>query len=265
VVVRVRRALGIRAVGHTGTLDPFATGLLVVLIGRATRLARFVEAQAKTYLATVRLGQRTTTDDPTGQPVGAAQDVGRVGRAEIEAALLEFVGIHQQRPPDFSARHVGGERAYARARRGEAVELPASEVTVFDLALVAMEPARATFRVTVSAGTYVRALARDLGDRLGVGAHLEALRRESVGALRVEDAVPLDAIGPGTRVWPAGTVLSHLPMVTVSDPGREAVVHGRPVPGTEVGTAALLHDGVVIAVAEGDGAWLSPKVVLEAP
>ena len=239
--------------------------MLVVLIGRATRLARFVEAQAKTYLATVRLGQRTATDDLTGTPVGEATDVGHVGRAEIEAALQQFLGTHQQRPPAYSARHVGGERAYARARRGEVVELPASEVTVFGLELVGVESPRATFRITVSAGTYVRALARDLGDRLGVGAHLDALRRESIGALRVEDAIPLEAVGPGTQPWPVGAVLSHLPMVTVDGPGRENVVHGRPVPGTAIGTAALLHEGVVIAVAEGDGAWLSPRVVLETP
>lgn len=188
-----------------------------------------------------------------------------VGRAGIEAALQEFIGTHQQRPPAYSARHVGGERAYARARRGEVVELPASEVTVFGLELVGVELPRVTFRITVSAGTYVRALARDLGERLGVGAHLDALRRESVGALRVEDAIPLEAVGPGTQPWPVGAVLSHLPMVTVDGPGRENVVHGRPVPSTVIGTAALLHEGVVIAVAEGDGAWLSPRVVLETP
>lgn len=264
-MARVRRALGIRAVGHTGTLDPFATGLLVVLIGRATRLAKFVEAQAKTYLATVRLGQRTTTDDPTGEPVGDAGDASHLSRAEVDAAMREFIGTRQQRPPSYSARRVGGERAYARARRGEVVELPETDVTVFGLELVSVEPPRVTFRVTVSAGTYVRALARDLGERLGVGAHLEALRRESVGPLRVEDAVGLEAVGPGTRVWPASAVLSHLPRVTVDERGREDVVHGRPVPGTVVGTAALLHGGMVIAVAEGDGAWLRPKVVLETP
>jgi tRNA pseudouridine55 synthase len=239
--------------------------LLVVLIGRATRVARFVEAQAKTYLATVRLGQRTSTDDPTGAPIGETRDATHLGRAEIDAALREFIGTRQQRPPAYSARRVDGERAYARARRGEVVELPASEVTVFGIDLVSVEPPCVTFRVTVSAGTYVRAVARDLGERLGVGAHLESLRRESVGPLRVEDAVPLEVVGPGTRVWPVGAVLSHLPLVTVDEAGRENVVHGRPVPGTVSGTAALLHGGAVIAVAEGDGAWLSPRVVLETP
>jgi tRNA pseudouridine55 synthase len=122
-----------------------------------------------------------------------------------------------------------------------------------------------TFRATVSTGTYIRAIARDLGERLGVGAHLTALRRESIGSLRVDDAVALEDLGPGTPLWPLGAVLGHLPRVIVDDAGRVDVAHGRPVAGVVSGTAVLVTGNDVIAVAEGDGTWLRPTVVLAAP
>ncbi|MFZ5624686.1 MAG: tRNA pseudouridine(55) synthase TruB, partial [Gemmatimonadota bacterium] len=199
VVVRVRRVLGERSVGHTGTLDPFATGLLVVLVGRATRLARFVERRSKTYLATARLGVRTDTDDATGRVIDdAGRAPGTVSRDEVAAALAALTGTCAQRPPAYSAKKVQGERSYRLARRGAAPELAAVEVTVERLELAAFDPPHVTFRAVVSAGTYVRAIGRDLGERLGTGAHLTALRREAIGDLRVEDAVPLDALSPGT-------------------------------------------------------------------
>ncbi|MDQ3138713.1 MAG: tRNA pseudouridine(55) synthase TruB, partial [Gemmatimonadota bacterium] len=225
-VQRARRVLGTTAVGHTGTLDPFATGLLVLLVGRATRLARFVESEAKTYLATARLGLATDTDDLTGAPIGGPADPARLTEELLRDALAGFVGQQCQRPPRYSAKHVGGQRSYQLARRGQGVDPPDVTVTVHRLELLRLATPDLVFRVSVSAGTYIRALARDLGERLGVGAHLTALRREAIGALRVEDAVPLDAL---TRdaVRSAWTVLGHLPAVELDAPGRRAVSHGR--------------------------------------
>ena len=181
------------------------------------------------------------------------------------AGLAAFVGSHAQTPPAFSARRQDGERAYVRARRGEEVTLAPSTVTVHGADLLAYDDADVTFRVTVSTGTYVRALARDLGERLGTGAHLTALRRESIGGLRVEDALPLERLAPGTPLWPLGAVLSHLPRVPLDAAGQADIAHGRPVPGIVAGTVVLAAGSEVIAVAEGDGTWLRPTVVLAAP
>lgn len=268
VVVRVRRALGLRAVGHTGTLDPFATGLLVVLVGRATRLARFVESQPKTYLAEARLGVRTATDDATGDIIGAVAEDALPDEAAVREALRGFLGTQRQRPPAFSAKHVAGERSYRRARRGEPVALPEVEVTVHRIEPLACRPPLVTFRATVSAGTYLRALARDLGERLGVGAHLTALRREAIGPLRVEDAVPVDGV-TAAAVRPAREVLGHLPAVDLDEGARVAVLHGRPVEAAGArgagGDVALLAGGELIAVAREVDGWLRPAVVLAAP
>jgi tRNA pseudouridine55 synthase len=265
VVARARRALGERSIGHTGTLDPFASGLLVLLVGKGTRVARFLDGLAKTYVATARLGIRTTTDDLTGVPVGEPFAGALPGRDAVAAALADFTGRQHQTPPAFSARRQAGERAYVKARRGEAVALPPTVVTVHRADLLEVCGAEVTFRVTVSTGTYVRALARDFGERLGVGAHLTALRRESIGGLRVEDAVALDRLGPGTALWPLGAVLSHLPSERIDEAARKDVGHGRPVPGTTSGTTVLVAaDGEVVAIAEGDGGWWRPTVVLAA-
>jgi tRNA pseudouridine55 synthase len=271
VVQRVRRVLGTRAAGHTGTLDPFATGLLVVLLGRATRLARFVETQSKTYLATARLGIRTDTDDLTGRVVETSDSAGRLSQEQVAASLAGFLGTQLQRPPQYSAKQVGGERSYAKARRGELVELPDVSVTVRRIEVVEFQAPLVTFRAEVSAGTYVRAIARDLGERLGVGAHLTRLRREAIGSLRVEDSVPLDQLSPDA-VISARCVLGDLPSVELDQTARRAVVHGRAVvEGGEAGkrvsgtVVALLGAGELVAVAIAEDGWLRPKVVLEEP
>jgi tRNA pseudouridine55 synthase len=270
VVQRIRRALGVRAAGHTGTLDPFATGLLVVLLGRATRLARFVEAQAKQYLATARLGIQTTTDDFTGQVLAGAPAEIFPSEHQVRDALATFLGTQLQQPPQYSAKKVGGERSYRRARRGDTVDLAQVPVTVHAIELIDYRPPELTFRALVSAGTYLRAIARDLGLRLGVGAHLTALRRESIGSLRVEDAHPLEELGPAAVV-PAREVLQDLPSVDLDEPARRAVAHGRAVvDGREVGkrgggeAVALLYEGEVFAIAHSDDTWLRPTVVLGA-
>jgi tRNA pseudouridine55 synthase len=270
IVQHVRRALGIRAAGHTGTLDPFATGLLVVLVGRATRLARFVEAQPKTYVATARLGIRTTTDDLTGEMIGS-ESSGLLPESLVRDTLAEFLGLQAQRPPQFSAKRVGGERSYRKARRGESVELADVDITVHAITLVAYRPPEFDFRVTVSPGTYVRAIARDLGERLGVGSHLTRLRREAIGSLRVEDAVSLERLS-ATALLPARRVLADLPVVELDEAGRNDVAHGRAV--VDSGAAgrlgsgaavALLGDGELVAVAYAQDGWLHPSVVLENP
>jgi tRNA pseudouridine55 synthase len=271
VVAWARRALGTRAVGHTGTLDPFATGLLIVLAGRATRLARFVEGRPKTYLATARLGVRTTTDDRTGDAVGEPVDASAVPEASVREALAGFAGTAPQRPPSFSAKHVAGERSYRLARRGEAVALAEVEVTVHRIELVAYEPPEVTFRATVSAGTYLRAIARDLGERLGVGAHLTALRREAIGDLGVETALSLDRfeqLGAAALV-PVREVLRHLPAVELDEAERKAVSHGRRVVreagafAEGAGHVALVAGGEIVAVAAPRDGALQPVVVLE--
>jgi tRNA pseudouridine55 synthase len=269
VVVRVRRGLGVRSAGHTGTLDPFASGLMIVLVGRATRLARFVSAQPKRYFATARLGVVTTTDDHTGAPLPVEGVVGHLpSAAEVEVALATFRGSSLQRPPAYSARHVDGERSYRLARRGIEVALPESPVTVHEVALVALRDDQVDFRVTVSAGTYVRAIARDLGDRLGTGAHLTALRREAIGAVDVERAVTLDSLSRETPVLSPREVLAHLPAHALDAGAARDVAHGRPIDGAAVPAAegeavALVREGQLAAVAEMRDGRLQPVVVLE--
>ena len=163
VVAAVRRRFKIKAVGHTGTLDPFATGLLVVVVGGATRLARFVEAERKTYLATARLGFATTTDDATGEAIGEAWAAEWPDRARVEAALERFVGRIEQRPPAYSAKKVAGVRSYALARQGRAVELKSAAVSIDRVAVVDYAPPVVSWRATVGPGTYLRAMAREIG------------------------------------------------------------------------------------------------------
>lgn len=270
VVQRVRRSLGIRAAGHTGTLDPFATGLLVVLVGRATRLARFIEDQPKTYLATARLGIRTDTDDLTGRVIETSETAGAVDVNRVREILAGFAGTRLQRPPQYSAKHVDGERSYQKARRGESVQLAEVSVTVHRIELLEFRPPLATFRAVVGAGTYLRALARDLGEQLGVGAHLTGLRREAIGSLRVDDAIPLDRLGP-EAVLPALDVLPDLPVIELDQATRAAVLHGRAVADSGAagqqgsGPVALVAGDELVAVARREDGLLYPTVVLAVP
>jgi tRNA pseudouridine55 synthase len=271
VVQEVRRRLRIRAVGHTGTLDPFATGLLVLLLGRATRLARFVEMQSKQYLATARLGVQTATDDLTGEVIHAASVTDPVPERRVREELERFRGTQLQQPPQYSAKQVSGERSYRRARRGEPVKLAPVEITVHAIELLRYHPPELTFRAIVSAGTYLRAIARDLGTRLDLGAHLTALRREAIGSLSVTDAVSLDQVTPAV-VIPPHSVLRDLPSIDVDETARRDVAHGRPVlDAREAGkrgseeAVALVREGELIAVAKAETGWLRPTVVLETP
>jgi tRNA pseudouridine55 synthase len=263
VVARVRRVFGIRAVGHAGTLDPFATGLLVLVLGPATRLARFVEGEPKTYLATARLGVRTATDDPTGEVVARVEPAAWPSQDAVEQALERLAGTQQQRPPAYSAKLVGGQRSYRLARKGADVALEPVEVTVHRIGLTDYQPPLVSFRAIVSSGTYVRALGRDLGTALGTGAHLTALRREAIGAFQVTQAVTLDGLEAGTLI-PPESLVAGLAQVELRDDETAAVSHGRAVlrEGSTAGEAALLAGGRLVAVARAvPGGW-HPSVVL---
>ncbi len=273
VVDEVRRALKERRIGHTGTLDPFATGVIALCVGRATRLARFLTAGVKIYEASVRLGFETDTDDLTGEALGPARS-GRVERARLEEALAGLLGEQQQVAPSYSAKHRNGRRLYELARAGVAVDPPRSTITVEELRLVAVEGDRVELAVTCSAGTYIRALARDLGRALGVGGHLTALRRTQSGPFRVEQARTLEAIRAGdARLIPLSEVPLPLPAVRLTPEATAWATHGRDVAGEGEIEAAWSHvrlldpDGGLVGVASrrvttlGHELW-HPEVVL---
>lgn len=197
VVAKVRHITGIRQVGHAGTLDPMATGVLVLGLGRATRLLEYLVGQPKTYLAGIRLGVATDTYDATGKPVSQS-DIPALSREDLEAVLQAFRGDIMQRPPPYSAIKRDGQRLYRLARQGETVEVEPRPVTVYDFDLLAYDGKVLQAQITCSAGTYIRSLAHDLGQALGCGAHLSSLRRLAVGSFRIEDAVTLDRLDQAT-------------------------------------------------------------------
>jgi tRNA pseudouridine55 synthase len=228
IVDGVRRLLQVRRAGHTGTLDPFATGVLPVCVGKATRLARFLAEGEKVYRATVRLGFATTTDDATGTPIHDARPVS-FAAAAVEEAVRSLTGEILQRPPAYSAKRVGGQRLYALARQGLAVEPDPARVTVHAIDLLEVAGDTVEMEVRCSPGTYVRALARDLGDRLGVGGHLASLRRVRSGGFGLDDAVRWEPSPEEARqrLVALSAVLLELPAVAVSAEGHEALRHGR--------------------------------------
>ena len=244
VVARMRRALGERRIGHTGTLDPAATGVLPLVIGRATRLARFM-SDDKSYLATIRLGVRTDTADATGQPIGERYAGPMPSMGAIDAALDAFRGYFVQQPPAFSAKRIGGTRSYALARAAarrdggksghatDGLTLPAPvTVNASALNLIAIDGDTLALEVRCSSGFYVRSLARDLGEQLGTGAHLSALRRTRSGDAGLEQAIGLDeaerdpARAAATMI-PLRRLLPHLPSVVLTEDGVNDTVHGR--------------------------------------
>lgn len=270
VVDRARRALGTDRVGHLGTLDPFAEGLLVLVTGRATRLAAFAGAWTKSYEGTARLGVATDTDDAGGRPVATSDGWRELDRAAVEQELGRLRGPQEQRPPAYSAVKVAGERAYKRARRGEAVEPAARRVEVHELALTRWAPPDFDFRATVSAGTYVRSLIRDAGQALGCGAHLTRLVRTAVGPFRLADAGPAEDLTAAAARGPE-VLVADLPRRDLTAVERTAVAHGRPVaaagaPDEGGPQVALFAEGALVAVAERaeveGAAMLKPRVVV---
>ncbi len=266
VVARVRRALKTRAVGHAGTLDPFATGLLVVLVGKATRLARFAEQQPKTYLATARLGFATTTDDLSGEPITTPAEGGPVALPQqVEECLASFRGESLQRPPAYSAKKVEGERSYKLARQGKQVELAEVAVTVHRIELVSYHAPEVVFRTTVSPGTYIRAMARDLGERLGTGGHLTALRREAIGVMQVSEAVSHGQVS-AEALQPMRRAVAQLPQLPVTAAEAKALSFGKAIAsGAPEGepVVALSEAGEVVAIGRVAQGMFAPSVVLE--
>lgn len=275
VVSVVRRAARSKRVGHAGTLDPFATGLLVLAINNATRLLPYVVGEPKVYEAVIRFGYETDTDDRTGDVTLQASPppadvLGHPDAPRLRDAIAALTGQVAQIPPAFSAKHVNGERAYAKARRGEVVELRAVDVNVTGWEWLASAPESLTVRITCGGGTYIRALARDLGRALGSAAHCESLRRISSGAALVNQAEPLERLEPGSIVegrvllrspLPALGAIAHEPL---DDAGIAALRFGRQVAATAAGPrGALLWNETVVAIAERTaGDWWQPRVVM---
>ncbi len=261
VVARVRRLAGTRRVGHAGTLDPMATGVLLVGVGRATRLLGHLALTEKEYAATVRLGVTTSTDDADGE-VTARADASRVSAEDVQAALPGLTGILDQVPPAFSAIKVAGRRAYVRARAGEQVTLAARRVRVSRLELRALRAAPPVLDIELdvacSSGTYVRAIARDLGVALGVGGHLTALRRTRVGAFSLADAHDLDALTRELVVIPIATVArASFPVRDVDEAAARIVAHGGRLPAAGLGPGPVAvfgpDAGLLALVEERDG------------
>jgi tRNA pseudouridine55 synthase len=282
VVNDARRALGTRRVGHTGTLDPLASGILPLVIGQATRLSRFLTGVPKGYEAIVRLGVSTDTYDAAGEITARADDanVQAITQADVERSLDAFRGSFEQSPPPFSAKKVGGVRSYALARQRRSVRPMASPVTVHSLELVACHDGRITLRLETSAGFYVRSLAHDIGQRLGCGAHLESLRRYRSGVYTLERAVPLstlrqDPAGALERLIPMEDLLPDFPGLRLNDAGCRRAAHGNPVGTAEASPGAggwparnalvrlLDPAGRLLAIGRvGEGGALQPVVVL---
>lgn len=254
VVAKLRGVFGQREVGHTGTLDPMATGLLVVALGKATRLARFVEAQHKTYEATVVLGVGTDTYDAWGQVVARAPLTATP--EALDRALASLVGEIDQAVPPHSAVKVGGERLYAKARRGEAVEAPVRRVQVHSLERRGAPGGAVDLRARVSKGTYIRSLAVQIGEALGGPAHLARLRRTEVGEISVEDAKPLAEFrGEASEVVPAASTLSGRTTAHLSREAVGEVGHGRWLRGVDLGrrSGAPWRKGEPVVLVGPDG------------
>jgi len=236
VVQVVRRGIGIRRAGHTGTLDPRASGVLVILIGPAVRLSEYVSAADKRYQATIRLGSSTDTFDSEGVVTGTANYL-EITEDEFDEALQSFVGEIEQVPPPYSAIKINGRRAYEKARQGEEVNLEPRKINVYSLELLEWAPPEAVIDVHCSSGTYVRSLANDLGQKLGSGAHLVGLRRTRSGQFTLKDAVPLRRLQEAFLAgdWykyliPAAEALSDWPSVELDADQVELVRHGHRVP-----------------------------------
>jgi tRNA pseudouridine55 synthase len=294
VVASTRRILKERRIGHTGTLDPFATGVLLVLVGKATRLAQFLSGTDKEYHAIIRLGYATDTGDRTGTPIAGphgSADPNRTGRwseEEIEQALASMRGWIDQVPPMYSAKKIGGKKLYELARRGEEVKREPVQVCIHELAAIRpdgelmKDNLDGTFdfhvRVVCSAGTYVRVLAEDLGKRLSVGAHLAELRRTRVGEFTVTNAVTLEQLKTsfgeeaiGTILLRPSAALSHLPFLHLSGEDVRRARHGMEVKAGETtwsdGEKVKMCDDKdhLIAIGDYDATTkrLHPSVVLD--
>ena len=263
-VAIVRRAIGIRRVGHAGTLDPFATGLLVMLTGRGTRLIPYIDGEPKVYEATICLGSETDTDDMTGVVTREAALPTDLSLAE---AIAKLTGDIEQLPPAYSAKKVGGVRAYDAARRGAPLTLRPVQVTVRDIRILDRRSGAIRARIECSGGTYVRALARDIGRLANSAAHLAALRRVRSGPFDVTNDDSIVAIRQSKIVCkPLRHAVASMPAQRLNAPEVSRVLHGNAIPASvEGGRVALLDEETLIAVAERVGDQLRPVLVLRDP
>ena len=266
VVAAARRALNETRIGHTGTLDPLATGVLPLAIGRATRLVRFLAASDKDYHATIRFGMTTDSYDITGTETGRTDQV--PSRAAILDGVQRLTGEYLQAPPAFSAKKVEGRRAYRLARQEQAVTLAPVPVTVTRAEVLALDGARAQVALTCSAGFYVRSFAHSLGELTGAGACLEALQRTRSGEFELDAALPIDALYEAGRaaasLVPLAGLLSQFPAIPITDLGRGFVSHGRVLGPGEV-LAAVPPGAEWIRLVDGTGALVALATPGKAP
>ncbi|MCD6291740.1 MAG: tRNA pseudouridine(55) synthase TruB [Anaerolineae bacterium] len=274
VVAKVRRLTGQRRIGHAGTLDPMATGVLVLCLGAATRLVEYMQGHDKRYRATIRLGEVTDTYDSDGRIV-ERRPVPPLTQNELLAHLQKFQGIFVQQPPAYSAIKVRGTPAHRRARRGERVAPPPRRVTVHELHLLEWSPPDLSLDIWCSAGTYVRSLAHDLGQSIGCGAHLIALRRTAVGPFTLKQAITLpqleELIAAGRwqeRVLPPVEAVRDMPRIELTSEDVRAVRFGQPIPGPVAGdqtlAAGLSPEGDLVAILRFQaerGLWQPHKVL----
>lgn len=267
VVGKLRRSLGIRKVGHAGTLDPMATGVLPILLGKATRVSEYLMEWDKEYEAILRLGQDTDTQDATGVVI-QERPVAGITEEAIREAAAKFVGNLQQVPPMYSALKVEGQPLYKMARAGKTVDRQPRPVTIHQLDVLSVDIPEVSFRVACSKGTYVRTLCADIGEALGVGAHLRQLCRTRVGPIHFEDSVsPLDVnpeylLQEDDRVfWGLDAVLGHLPEVKIDFSMRVRALNGAPIPPSSVSSESLFSQGPgstegIVRVKDSDGQLL---------
>lgn len=265
-----KRALGARKAGHTGTLDPFATGLLPLVFGEATKFSRFLIDADKTYLATLQLGATTATGDTESEVI--LQKPVTVNLAEIEAVSQELTGISQQIPPMHSAVRVGGQRLYDLARQGVTIDRPSREVRIDRIEIVSFVGEKLVISVKCSKGTYMRTLAESIGERLGCGAYLTQLRRTATGGFRVEDAIPPEALlemGPDqarSRLLPLEVLVATIPRCDLGEHEAWAIRNGQELPvvaGREEGELALFGPaGEFIGVGKASGGQLAATRLL---
>jgi tRNA pseudouridine55 synthase len=269
VVRQVKRALGVKKVGHAGTLDPFATGLLIILLGQGTKLSRYVMAGEKTYRARLGLGVETDTFDLTGHVV-QTRAVPALAPDWVNQKALQFVGEIEQVPPAFSAVKYKGTRAYKLARKGIEFELPKRKVTVRSIAITSLELPDLTMEIICSSGTYIRSLASDLGRRLGTGAHLKALRRLASEPFPVEEAIELKGVDPGVpatklaeKIVPLWRAVAHIQGAQIDArlarkirggyrPDWSELLGGRQRGGKQTGPMTLLNGNDLVAIVEID-------------
>jgi tRNA pseudouridine55 synthase len=267
-VSRARRALQERRIGHTGTLDPFASGLLLLCVGQATRIAEFLNELPKTYRARARFDGRTPTDDNTSDVSDRSERWRELSSAAIERALQQQVGDIMQLPPQYSAKKLAGERAYDIARRGGVATLTPVPVHIAAIQVTGIDLPDVEFDVTCSSGTYIRAVARDAGETLGTGGYLTALRRTGIGSHSVEQALPLDRIEDAAAVQAAAlaplAALTHMLTIEIDEAETRAIRFGQAITkAVETSQPVLLvHEGTLIAVAHGDAGRLRPRKVL---